>query len=87
MNRQAYQISADGGGLANKQPTASRIESPPTSLALEMLRFLVIDQDLQIIEVALTIVTPGSRNDLLNVWMLSLWLAHRVFTRATDSAE
>ena len=81
MNRQACQVSADGGGLANDQLTASRVKSPPTSLALEMLCLLMIDQDLQIIEVALTIVTPGSRNDLLDVWMLSLWLAHRVFGR------
>ena len=79
MNRQAYQVSADGGGLAIDQLTAGRVESPPTSLALEMLRFLMIDQDLQIIEVALAIVTPGPCNDFLNVWMLSLWLAHRVF--------
>ena len=64
--------------MVNDQLTASRVESPPTSLALEMFRFLVIDQDLQIIEIALAIVAPGSSNDLLNVWMLSLWLAHGI---------
>ena len=56
--------------------TASRVEPPPTSLALEMFRFLVVDQDLQIIEVALTVIAPRPCKDLFKIWMLSLWLAH-----------
>ena len=57
--------------------TASCVEPPPTSLALEMLRFLVVDEDLQIIEVALTVIAPRPRKDFFKIWMLSLGLAHR----------
>lgn len=41
-----------------------------------MFRFLVVDQDLQIIEVALTVIAPRPRKDFFKIWMLSLWLAH-----------
>lgn len=54
-----------------------------------MFRLLVVDQDLQIIEVALTVVAPGSRDDLLDVWVLPLWLAHRkmVMIKGVGSRE
>ena len=56
--------------------TASCVEPSPTSLALEMLRFLVVDQDLQIVEVALTVIAPRPCKDFFKIWMLSLGLAH-----------
>lgn len=41
-----------------------------------MLSFLVIDQDFQVIKVALTVVTPWPLQDFLKVRMLSLVLSH-----------
>lgn len=56
--------------------TSCSIESSVASLALEMLCFLMLNQDAQIVEVALAVIAPRSSEDILDVGVLSLLLAH-----------
>lgn len=56
--------------------TSCGIQAATASLTLEMFRFLMIDQDLQIIEIAFAIVTPWSCKLFFNVRMTSLFLTH-----------
>lgn len=56
--------------------TTCSIQPPATSVAFEVLCLLVIDENLQIIKVALTIVAPRTRENLLNVGVVPLFLAH-----------
>ncbi len=56
--------------------TTSRVEPPSASLTLEMLGFLMIDEDFQVIEVPFAIVAPRTGQDLVEVRMLSLCLDH-----------
>ena len=58
------------------RPTSSCVQSPPTSIALEMFGFLVRDQNLQIIEVALAIVTPRAAENFFEIRMTALFLTH-----------
>ena len=62
--------------LAILQLTSSCIQSTTTFIALEMLSFLMIDQDLQIIKIALTIVAPWPRQNFFDIWMSSLLFRH-----------
>lgn len=41
-----------------------------------MLGSLVINEDLEVIKIALAVIAPGSRKDLLDIGMTSLFLAH-----------
>lgn len=59
----------------DRQP-ACRVQAPAASFALEVFCFLVVDQNLEIIEIALAIITPRSGELLLNVGMASLFLTH-----------
>lgn len=43
-----------------------------------MLGLLVVDQDLEVVEVALAVVAPRAVEDLLDVGVVSLLLAHGV---------
>lgn len=43
-----------------KEGTSGCVEPPPASLAFEVFRFLVGDEDLQVVEVALAVVAPRS---------------------------
>lgn len=52
------------------------VESAPASFAFEMFCLLVIDEDLEVVEVALTVVTPRPRQDLFDVRVVSLFLGH-----------
>lgn len=56
--------------------TPSRVEPPSASLALEVLGFLMIDQDFKVIEIPFAIVAPRTGQDLVEVRMLSLCLDH-----------
>lgn len=56
--------------------TSSCIQPSSASLAFEMLRFLMVDQDLQIIKVTLTVVAPWPREDLFDVWVVALLFGH-----------
>lgn len=62
--------------MQDRGHTAGRIEPSATSLALEVLSLLMIDEDLKIVEVSLTVVAPWPSQDLLDIRMLSLGLAH-----------
>lgn len=68
---QRLKINYGSSGL-----TASCIESATASLAFEVFCFLVIDQDLEIVEVALAVVAPGPRENLSQVGMITLLLRH-----------
>lgn len=56
--------------------TSSRIESSTTSFAFEVLRLLMRDENLEIVKVSLTVITPRSREDLFRVRVGALLLAH-----------
>ena len=56
--------------------TSSGIQSSTTPLAFEVLRLLMVNQDLQVVKVSLAIVAPGSGQNLLNVGMFALVLDH-----------
>ena len=47
-----------------------------------MLRLLMINQDLEIIKVAFTVVAPGSSQDLFDVGMVALLLGHGELRRS-----
>lgn len=57
-------------------PTSSCVESPSTALALEVLVSLMVDEDLEIVKVALTIVAPRPLKQLLQAGMPLLVLRH-----------
>ena len=52
------------------------VQSPATSFTLEVLCLLVVDQNLEIVEVAFAVVAPGSREDLFDVRVMALLLRH-----------
>ena len=54
--------------------TSSRVQSPSTSLTFEVFSLLVIDEDLKVVKVALTVVTPWPSEDFLRIWMTPLLL-------------
>lgn len=56
--------------------TSCGIQSATTSFAFEMFSFLVRDEDLQVIEITLTIIAPWPSQQLLNIGMTALLLAH-----------
>jgi hypothetical protein len=56
--------------------TSCRVKSATASVTLEVFGFLMGDENLQIIEVTLAVVAPRPSEDLLDVRILSLALAH-----------
>ena len=56
--------------------TTSRIQSSCTSLALEMFCLLMVDEDLEVVEIPLAVITPGPCEYLLDVRMLALPFTH-----------
>ena len=62
------------------------VQPSAASFALEVLCFLMVDQNFQIIEVALAVIAPGSREDLFNIGAMGLPLGHRTrCERLTDA--
>jgi hypothetical protein len=57
---------------------ASRgIQPPRAALALEVLSFLMVNENLQVIEIAFAVVAPWSCDEVLNLGILSsLLLSH-----------
>jgi hypothetical protein len=53
--------------------TTSRIQTSTAAVAFEMLRFLMRDEDFEIIEVTLAVIAPRPTKDLLNVRVTSLF--------------
>lgn len=56
--------------------TSCGVEAATAALAFEVLGLLVVDQDLEVVEVALAVVAPRTSKDLLDVGVISLLLAH-----------
>jgi len=52
------------------------VQPSSTSFTFEMLCFLMIDEDFEIIKISFAVVTPGTRKDFLDVWLLALLLGH-----------
>jgi len=56
--------------------TSSRVQSSPTTVAFEMFGFLVRDENLQVVKVALAVVAPWSLELLVQVWVSLALLRH-----------
>ena len=56
--------------------TSRSVQSSTASFTLEVFGFLMGDEDLEIVEVTLAVVTPWSADDLLYVRSTALLLAH-----------
>jgi hypothetical protein len=56
--------------------TASRVQTATTAITFEMLRLLVRDQDLHVVEVALAVEAPRSLLLLLESWPSLSLLRH-----------
>ena len=56
--------------------TACRIQSSCTSLALEVFCLLMVDEDLEVVEIPLAVITPGPCEDLLDIRVLALRFTH-----------
>lgn len=56
--------------------TTGGIQSPTASFTFKMLGFLVGDEDLHVVEVALTVIAPWSREDFFGIWVASLLFGH-----------
>jgi len=52
-------------------------QSAAASFALEVLGLLMVDENLEVVEVALAVVTPRPSKDLLDVRVIALLLRHR----------
>ena len=58
--------------------TSSSIQSPSTSIALKVLCLLVRDEDLEVVEVAFTVIAPWPGKEFFEVGMTALLLAHGI---------
>lgn len=56
--------------------TASRVQSPTASFTLEVFRLLVVEENFEVVKVALAIVTPRARENFLNGGRASFLLRH-----------
>lgn len=61
-----------GGGAF----TSCGVQAATAALALEVLGFLVVYQDFEIVEITLAVVAPRTSQDLLDVRVISLLFAH-----------
>jgi hypothetical protein len=52
------------------------IQSSATFFTLEVFGFLMIDENLEVVEIALAVVAPWSRKDFFDVGMMTLLLGH-----------
>lgn len=56
--------------------TSGSVETTTTSVALEVLGLLMRDKELQILKVTLAVVAPWPRQDVLDIGVTALLLAH-----------
>lgn len=56
--------------------TACRIQPSCTSLALKVFCLLMVDENLEVVEIPLAVITPGPCKDLLDVRVLALRFTH-----------
>ena len=77
MDRQSFKLRQFEIEMAERGlRTACRVQPPRASLTLEVLGLLVIDENLEVVKVALAIIAPRSGKSLFNVRMLALCFAH-----------
>ena len=69
------------------QPTSSCVQTAPTSVAFEMLCFLMIDENLEVVKITFTVIAPWSRQDFFDIWVASLLLRHLVPTNLVGSSQ
>lgn len=67
--------------------TSSSIQPPPASVALEVLRLLVRDEDLQVIKVAFAVVAPWATKELFEVRVSTLLLSHGVVDNSKSNMD
>ena len=77
MDRQSFkvrqfEIELAGSGLR----TACCIQPPRASFTLEVLCLLVIDQNLEVVKVALAVIAPRPGKSLFDVRVLALCFTH-----------
>ena len=58
-----------GGRIKGRQRTSGGVQATTAFLTLEVLRFLVGYEDLEVVEVALAVVAPWSLELLVEVWV------------------
>jgi hypothetical protein len=58
------------------EEATSSVKAPVAVVALEMLGFLVVDEDLLVVEVALAVVAPRARENVLDGGVVALLLGH-----------
>lgn len=56
--------------------TASSVEASRTAIAFEMLCLLVVDEDLEVVEVALAVIAPWALEEVLDFGVLTLLFGH-----------
>ena len=77
MDRQSFKLRQFEIERAEKGlRTACRIQPPRASLTLEVLGLLVIDQNFEIVKVALAVIAPRPGKSLFDVRVLALRLTH-----------
>ena len=70
-----FDVSASSGKLVRGEKlTAGGVEAPRASVTLEVFCLLVVDQDLEVIKVALAVVAPGPREEVIDLGVLALLL-------------
>jgi len=75
----------DTFGHENFGLTTGGIQPPTTSFAFEVFRFLMIDEDFEIVEVSFAVITPRPRQNLLDVGMMALLLGHSEYSTGKES--
>jgi hypothetical protein len=59
-----------------QSPTSCGVESSAASVAFEVFRLLMINQYFLVVEISLAVVAPWPAENLVDVWMTTLLLAH-----------
>jgi hypothetical protein len=58
------------------EPASGCVQTAPTPVAFEVLRLLVRDENLEVVEVALAVIAPWSLELLVEVWIPLPLLCH-----------
>lgn len=74
----SFDQSAHDSESTKRSLTSCSVQSSPTSFTLEVLRFLMVDQDFLVIEITLAVVAPWPAQDLFHIRLSTLLLAHLV---------
>lgn len=52
------------------------VQSATTSFAFEVFSLLMGDENLKVIEITLTVVAPGTSEEFLDIWVITLLLSN-----------